>query len=140
MNYTFSNRIQNVKPSAIREILKMTAQYPDIIALSTGSPSDEAIPVSEIREISQYIFENMAIPALQYSVTEGYPSLRAKTKERLQTVFLSAVILMMSSSQVADSKVWKSFLKFFATRGTLCSWKVLRLLVELTQSNLKEQM
>ena len=87
MNYTFSNRIQNVKPSAIREILKMTAQYPDIIALSTGSPSDEAIPVSEIREISQYIFENMAIPALQYSVTEGYPSLRAKTKERLQTVF-----------------------------------------------------
>lgn len=87
MQYTFSNRIQNVKPSAIREILKITAQNPDIITLSTGSPSNEAIPLKEIHEISEYIFNNMALPALQYNITEGYPSLREKTRDRLKEQF-----------------------------------------------------
>ncbi len=87
MNYTFSNRIQNVKPSAIREILKIVAQNPDIISFSTGSPSDEAIPVKEMHEIAEKIFAERGIEALQYSITEGYPALRATTKRRLKEQF-----------------------------------------------------
>lgn len=87
MQYSFSNRINNVKPSAIREILKVTAQNSNIVALSTGSPSDEAIPVKEIQEISQHLFDTMAIPALQYNITEGYPALRKTTKKRLKKYF-----------------------------------------------------
>ena len=87
MNYTFSDNISSVKPSAIREILKMVAANPSIISLSTGSPSNEAIPVKEIHEISEKIFRERALESLQYSVTEGYGPLREITKKRLQDVF-----------------------------------------------------
>ena len=79
MNYTFSDNISSVKPSAIREILKMVAANPSIISLSTGSPSSEAIPVDTIHEISEKIFRERGIESLQYSVTEGYLPLREKT-------------------------------------------------------------
>ncbi len=87
MNYRFSDNISTVKPSAIREILKMVAANPSIISLSTGSPSNEAIPVEEIHAISEKIFRERAIESLQYSVTEGYSPLRETTKKRLNEVF-----------------------------------------------------
>lgn len=87
MEYTFSDRIQNVKPSAIREILKVIAQKPETISFATGSPSNEAIPVKEVHEISEYIFAHQAIESLQYNITEGYTPLRVKTKQRLKDVF-----------------------------------------------------
>ncbi len=87
MNYRFSDNISTVKPSAIREILKMVAANPSIISLSTGSPSNEAIPVQEIHAISEKIFKERAIESLQYSVTEGYSPLREITKKRLNEVF-----------------------------------------------------
>ena len=87
MNYTFSDNISSVKPSAIREILKIVAANPSIISLSTGSPSSEAIPVEQIHEISEKIFRERGIESLQYSVTEGYFPLREVTKQRLREVF-----------------------------------------------------
>lgn len=87
MNYQFSDRIASVKPSAIREILKIVAANPSIISLSTGSPSNEAIPVEQIHEISENIFKNRALESLQYSVTEGYRPLRETTKKRLKEEF-----------------------------------------------------
>ena len=87
MHYEFSERIKNVKPSAIREIVKAVAQNPDIIALSTGSPSNEALPVKELREISDHIYANQGIASLQYGITEGYLPLREKTMERLRNTF-----------------------------------------------------
>lgn len=87
MNYTFSDNISSVKPSAIREILKMVAANPSIISLSTGSPSNEAIPVEEIHEIAEKIFRERALQSLQYSVTEGYGPLREITAKRLHDVF-----------------------------------------------------
>ena len=87
MNYVFSDNISSVRPSAIREILKMVAANPGIISLSTGSPSSEAIPVDAIHEISEKIFQERGIESLQYSVTEGYMPLRETTKQRLHDVF-----------------------------------------------------
>ncbi len=87
MNYVFSDNISSVRPSAIREILKMVAANPSIISLSTGSPSSEAIPVDAIHEISEKIFQERGIESLQYSVTEGYMPLRETTKQRLHDVF-----------------------------------------------------
>ena len=87
MNYTFSDNISSVKPSAIREILKLVAANPSIISLSTGSPSNEAIPVEQIHEIAEKIFRERPIESLQYSMTEGYPPLRQITMQRLHDVF-----------------------------------------------------
>ncbi len=87
MQYQYSDRIKNVRPSAIREILKYAAAHPGVIALSTGSPSDECVPVEEIHAISERIFREMPLAGLQYSMTEGYPALRETTKQRLKDVF-----------------------------------------------------
>lgn len=87
MQYPYSDRIQGVRPSAIREILKYAASHPGVIALSTGSPANEAVPVDEIHEISERIFKEMPMAGLQYSMTEGYPALRESTKKRLKEAF-----------------------------------------------------
>ena len=87
MQYSYSDRIQGVKPSAIREILKYAATHPGVIALSTGSPANEAVPVEEIHAISERIFKEMPMAGLQYSMTEGYPALRESTRKRLKEAF-----------------------------------------------------
>lgn len=75
MNYSFSDRVLTLKPSAIREIFKYAAD-PSVISLSAGNPAPEAFPAKEIAEISARIFQERPIDALQYSITEGYPLLR----------------------------------------------------------------
>ncbi|MFI3325718.1 MAG: PLP-dependent aminotransferase family protein [Clostridia bacterium] len=75
MNYTFSDKVQNLKPSAIREIFKYAAN-PEYISLSAGNPAPEAFPTKAIEEISAKILKEEPILALQYSVTEGYPPLK----------------------------------------------------------------
>lgn len=75
MNYTFSDRTNNLKPSAIREIFKYAAD-PTVVSLSAGNPSPDAFPVKELEEISARLFKENPIGLLQYSVTEGYPKLR----------------------------------------------------------------
>lgn len=75
MNYQFSDRVQGLKPSAIREILK-NSSAPGIIPLSAGNPAPDAFPAEEIRRISGELLESTPIEALQYSVTEGYMPLR----------------------------------------------------------------
>lgn len=75
MNYQFSDRVQGLKPSAIREILK-NSSAPGIIPLSAGNPAPDAFPAEEIRRISGELLESTPIEALQYSVTEGYTPLR----------------------------------------------------------------
>lgn len=77
MEYLFSDRVKSLKPSAIREILK-SATAPGMISFSVGNPAPEAFPAKEIAEISARIFTERPIDALQYSVTEGYPALRAR--------------------------------------------------------------
>lgn len=75
MNYTFAERVQNLKPSAIREILKYSSD-PEVIPFSAGNPAPEAFPVEAVQEITARILRENPVDALQYSLTEGYPALR----------------------------------------------------------------
>lgn len=79
MEYQFSNKVRALKPSAIREILKMSSD-PSVISLSAGNPAAQAFPTQEIQRITQEIFAEDPILALQYSVTEGYGPLRETMK------------------------------------------------------------
>lgn len=79
MQYTFADRISSLQPSAIREILKFTAD-PTVISFAAGNPAPEAFPVQEVAEISSRIFAERPIDALQYSITEGYTPLRDRMK------------------------------------------------------------
>lgn len=84
MQYTFSDRVQNLKPSAIREIFKYAAD-PSVISLSAGNPSPDAFPAKEIAEISEKLLSENPIAALQYSVTEGYAPLRSYMREYMKS-------------------------------------------------------
>ena len=77
MEIQYADRIKDLKASAIREILKFTAD-PSVISFAAGNPAPEAFPVKEIAEITADIFAKQPIAALQYSVTEGYPALRSR--------------------------------------------------------------
>lgn len=79
MDYYFSDKIRNLKPSAIREIFKY-ASDPAVVSLSAGNPAPDAFPSREIGEICARIFSERPIDALQYSLTEGYPPLREHLK------------------------------------------------------------
>ena len=83
MNFSFSEKVSHLQASAIREILKFTAD-PEVISFAAGNPAPEAFPVEDINRISEEIFKEDPILALQYSLTEGYPKLREQLKERMQ--------------------------------------------------------
>ncbi|MBR6599013.1 MAG: PLP-dependent aminotransferase family protein, partial [Oscillospiraceae bacterium] len=82
MNYQYSNRVSSLKPSAIREILKHTAN-PEVIPFAAGNPSAEAFPTEIIGEISKELLTSDPIGALQYSITEGYTPLRDLLKKQM---------------------------------------------------------
>ncbi len=82
MEYVFSERIKNLKPSIIREIFKFTSD-PEVIAFSAGNPAPEAFPVEDVARITAEVLEQAPVKALQYNITEGYFPLREALKERL---------------------------------------------------------
>lgn len=106
MNYVFSDKITSLQPSAIREILKATAD-PKIIPLAAGNPSSEAFPVEEVRTITAKLLENRAVEALQYNVSEGYKPLRdtvmnwLKQRENIDTKN-NDILIVSGATQVMD--------------------------------------
>lgn len=80
MNYKFSDKMEALQPSAIREILKATAD-PKIISFAAGNPAPEAFPCEAVQKITAEILSQNPIGALQYSISEGYPPLREALKE-----------------------------------------------------------
>lgn len=83
MTYKFSEKVSHIQASAIREILKFTSD-PEVISLAAGNPAPEAFPVEEITRISNDIFREDPILALQYSISEGYMPLRDMLKAELE--------------------------------------------------------
>lgn len=83
MEYTFSDNVAGLKPSAIREILKFTS-LPGYIPFAAGNPAPEAMPSEAVAKIAADIMANDPIGALQYSVTEGYTPLRDYLKKYMK--------------------------------------------------------
>ena len=57
MKYQFSQKIDSLQPSAIREILKATAD-PSVISFAAGNPAPEAFPVETVQKIAKTIIDN----------------------------------------------------------------------------------
>ena len=80
MNYSFSENVASLKPSAIREILKFTS-VPGYIPFAAGNPAPEALPTDAVAAITADIMKAAPVTALQYSVTEGDIPLREHLKK-----------------------------------------------------------
>ena len=106
MKLKFADRMANVKPSAIREILKASSD-PNVISFAAGNPAPEAFPVELVRKISDELFATDPISVLQYNITEGYAPLRDKLREVCRTHYHVGtedddIILMSGGQQGAD--------------------------------------
>ena len=106
MDYVFSDRIAALKPSAIREILKATAD-PHVIPFAAGNPAPEAFPVEAIRDFTRDILEEEPVAALQYGISEGYAPLRDAVRTRMRREFACGrdfddVIIVSGAQQGAE--------------------------------------
>lgn len=72
-----------MKPSATREILKVTSE-PGMIAFAGGSPAIAAFPCEEVTKLSNKILTENPVSALVYGVSEGYEPLRKTVKDWLK--------------------------------------------------------
>ncbi|HHW02741.1 MAG TPA: PLP-dependent aminotransferase family protein [Thermoanaerobacterales bacterium] len=72
MNYErlYSERIKQLSPSPIRELLKIAVK-PGMISLAGGNPSPDTFPVKELRNCFLEVLEKDWKRILQYSPTEG---------------------------------------------------------------------
>ncbi len=86
MKYTFSKKIAELKPSAIREILKAPST-PNTISFAAGNPAPESFPVADMARISADIYEHSSSLALQYGVTDGYAPLCEAVAKRQREKF-----------------------------------------------------
>ena len=86
MEYNFSKKLAELKPSAIREIFKSLSD-PTIISFAAGNPSPESFPVEDLSRLSAEIFKDQASFALQYGITEGYTPLREAIAARQKARF-----------------------------------------------------
>ena len=106
MEYSFSDRVNSLKPSAIREIFKYAAD-PAVVSLSAGNPAPDAFPAKEIAEISADLLNRHPVDALQYGLTEGYAPLRDYLKKYMKDKYgigseNDRIIITSGAQQVMD--------------------------------------
>lgn len=104
-NWTLAQRAVRMKPSALRELLKV-AECPDIISFAGGLPSPLALPAAPLREAAARILRDDAIAGLQYGPSEGFTPLRetiaAWHSRAGQRIAVEQVIITTGSQQGLD--------------------------------------
>ncbi len=102
-NHRCAQRMQRMKGSAIRELLKLTEQ-PDVISFGGGMPAPEVFPLEAFRNAAERVMATHGKKALQYSTTEGYRPLREWIVARMRTYGIESSpenVLITSGSQQA---------------------------------------
>ncbi len=101
MSLNFAKRMDNMKASEIRELLKLT-QKPEIISFAGGLPAPELFPTERYKEVAKTVMEEDGRKALQYGPTEGYEPLREEIVKRMKKVQVdieTSDVLVTSGSQ-----------------------------------------
>ncbi|MEW6602892.1 MAG: PLP-dependent aminotransferase family protein [Nitrospirota bacterium] len=81
MGSIFSDRINDVPRSFIREILKIASDG-SIISFAGGLPNRDLFPLKEIRAATNKVLDESGRDALQYSTSEGHSELRQWIADR----------------------------------------------------------
>jgi len=109
----FASRAARMQASEIRELLKLLAQ-PDILSFAGGIPDPDLFPTDAFQAAMADVFSSSdSAKALQYSVSEGDPDLRAwlvGEMGRLGVTCDADNILITSGSQQALDYFGKLFL------------------------------
>lgn len=82
MAWTLARRCSRMKPSILREILKV-AERPGVKSMAGGLPSPHTFPVEAIKEACARVLTDAPGAALQYAASEGFTPLREWVAARL---------------------------------------------------------
>jgi 2-aminoadipate transaminase len=102
----FASRMQDMRASDIREILKVT-QQPDVISFAGGLPASELLPAVEMAVLARNVLLDDGVRALQYAPTEGLDMLRELIADRLRRLWglqrsMNEVLVVSGSQQALD--------------------------------------
>jgi 2-aminoadipate transaminase len=78
---SLAKRMERVKPSAIRELLRLGAD-PSIVSFGGGYPDVSLLPADDLSQVFRMAFEEQAALALQYNASAGLPRLREQIAVR----------------------------------------------------------
>ncbi|MDR0851469.1 MAG: PLP-dependent aminotransferase family protein [Clostridiales Family XIII bacterium] len=105
MKYKYATRMEQAKPSIIRELLKLSAD-PSIISFAGGNPDADTFPVGALSIAGTAVLHDDGKSALQYSVTEGNEGLRRALIQRMAKLGVPAglenVCIISGSQQGLD--------------------------------------
>jgi DNA-binding transcriptional MocR family regulator len=100
-----AHRIQNLQPSAIRELLKHS-KMPGVISLAGGIPSSELFDKEGLAQATQIVVEQNFNDAFQYGLTEGNVDLRQQLvglcQQRGITTHPEQMLITSGSQQALD--------------------------------------
>lgn len=108
----FARRLDQMRPSTIREILKFTVQ-PEVISFAGGLPAPELFPVEAVKAAADAALTKFGSQALQYGPSEGAPLLREWVAGEMGRRGIKAVasdVLMTNGSQQVLDLAGKAFL------------------------------
>jgi len=104
-HHRFAGRVERMRPSTIREILKVTAQ-PEVISFAGGLPAPELFPVEAVKASADLALSKHGSLALQYGPSEGFMPLRewiaTEMGQRGIEATASDVLITNGSQQVLD--------------------------------------
>ncbi len=105
MTIRFARRMDTVRTSTIREILKVTEQ-PEIISFAGGLPAPELFPVDDVLRATERVLNESGAASLQYSPSEGFAPLRevfaAESQRRGIDCCADDILIMTGSQQPLD--------------------------------------
>jgi 2-aminoadipate transaminase len=78
----YARRMGGVRPSAIRELLRLGAD-PSVTSFGGGYPDASLFPVEDLAHVYAHLLVPEHAEALQYTTSNGLPVLRAQVAERL---------------------------------------------------------
>ena len=112
MKTQFAARMDAMKPSSIRELLKMT-ERPEVISFAGGLPAPGLFPIDDIRLAAERVFAESGARAFQYGVTEGVSPLREQIAAEMasrQVACSADDVLVTTGSQQGLDLLGKIFL------------------------------
>ena len=101
MDVRFARRMAEVRPSAIRDLLRLGAD-PELISFGGGYPDPDLFPMEELRQVMNGLLSGGNPGVLQYTVSDGLPRLREQVAARMTldgTACATGDVLILQGAQ-----------------------------------------
>jgi 2-aminoadipate transaminase len=105
MDVRLARRMAGVRPSAIRDLLRLGAD-PELISFGGGYPDPDLFPMEDLRKVFDELLSGDNSGVLQYTVSDGLPRLREQVAARMvrdgTACVMEDVLILQGAQQGLD--------------------------------------